>query len=135
MLGFLSTDLILKNTFSLTTTLLSNNIDYHYNTDDLRHIFVDNDILSDIGIIKSFVDEQEKSLCDKSPTVRAAVQNLCETLHYLEQEINTLVLKINKHDLKWFASYRSYDIANEVKKIKVLINQMNHRFDLLLKLS
>jgi hypothetical protein len=95
-------------------------------------IFIDRDILSDIGIIKAYIDEHGKK--NSSPSFKAAINNLNETLFYLENDINSLTNKIKNHHLKWFASYRSYNIEKEKQSILVLIQQLNHRFELLIKI-
>ena len=135
MLTLISSDFILKSTLSITSNLICN-INYirnfKFEDEELRTIFVDRDILSDIGIIKAYVEENQGI---NTPTFKAALNNLNETLYYLESEINTLTNKIRQHHLKWFASYRSYDIEKEKKKILIFIQQMNHRFELLLKIK
>jgi hypothetical protein len=136
MFTFISSDLILKSTMSITSKLIYN-IDYirnfKFQDKELEIIFVDRDILSDIGIIKTYIQEHH-SKSQFSPSFKTAVQNLNETLEYLEIEINSLASKIKNHNLKWFASYRSYGIEKEKQKIITLIQQMNHRFEMLLKI-
>ena len=134
MLSLISSDFLLKNTLSITGNLIYN-INYirnfKFQDAELKMIFVDRDILSDIGIIKAYIDEHGK---DPSPSFKAAISNLNETLYYLENDINSLTNKIKNHHLKWFASYRSYDIEKEKQRILTLIQQLNHRFELLIKI-
>lgn len=135
MLSIVSTEFLLKNTIALTTSIITNiNFirSYKLYDDELNKIFIECDILSDIGIIKSYIDEHSKS---QSPTFQVSLQNLLETLGYLEKEIQKLTTKIREHKQKWFNAYRSYDIVEEKKRIFVLMNQMNHRFDMLLKIK
>ena len=137
MLSLISSDFILKSTLSITGNLIYN-INYIRNfkfyDNELKSIFVDGDILSDIGIIKIYIEEFD-GVTDLSPSLKAAIQNLNETLVFLEKEINILTSKIKDHHLKWFASYRSYGIDREKQQILILIQQMNHRFDMLLKIQ
>ena len=134
MLSLISSDFLLKNTLTLTGNLIYN-INYirnfKFQDPELKMIFVDRDILSDIGIIKAYIDEHGKN---SSPSFKAAINNLNETLYYLENDINSLTNKIKNHHLKWFASYRSYNIEKEKQSILVLIQQLNHRFELLIKI-
>ena len=136
MLTLMSSDFLIKNTLALTTNLIQN-INYirnfKFNDDELQTIFIKKDILSDIGIIKAYIEE-EKSTSHTS-SVRAAISNLNETLYYLELQIHSLTNKIKNHHHKWFASYRSYDIEQEKQQILVLIPQLHHRFDLLIKIK
>jgi hypothetical protein len=132
-MSLIAGDFLLKSTISITSSLIYNinyirNIKFH--DEDLKKIFIENDVLSDIGIIKTYLEEQQLTL----PSVKAAVENLNETLGYLEKEINSLTTKIKTHHLKWFASYRSYGIEREKQNILSLTQQMNHRFEMLLKI-
>lgn len=134
MLSLLSGEFLLKNTIALTGSIITNIHfirSYKIRDDELDKIFIDCDILSDIGIIKTYIHENK----NESATFKASVQNLNETLFYLEAEITTLTTKIRDHHQKWFYYYRYYDIIPEKKKIFMLIHQMNHRFDMLLKIK
>ena len=134
MLSLITGEFLLKNTIALTGSILTNiNFirSYKIRDDELDKIFIDCDILSDIGIIKTYLQEHR----NESATFKASVQNLNETLFYLEAEITTLTTKIRDHHQKWFYYYRYYDIIPEKKKIFMLIHQMNHRFEMLLKIK
>lgn len=139
MLSLISNDFLFKNTLALTTNLIQN-INYiknfKFKDDELNFIFVQRDILSDIGIIKAYITEEDNTE-EKShrQSLKAAISNLNETLYYLELNIHSLTNKIKNHHLKWFAAYRSYDIDQEKKQILNLIQQLNHRFDLLNKIK
>lgn len=136
MLSLISSDFFLKNSLSITGSLIYN-INYirnfKFQDEGLKMIFIDRDILSDIGIIKAYIDENHTK--DSSPSFNAAISNLNETLYYLENDIHSLTNKIKNHHLKWFASYRSYDIEKEKQRILILIQQLNHRFELLIKIK
>ena len=137
MISYISSEFLIRNTLSLSSGIIANiNFirSYKLHDDELDKIFIERDILSDIGIIKSYIEEHNNNQ-QQSPTFRASVQNLNESLSYLEEEISKLVVKIKDHKHKWFSSYRSYDIVSEKKKIFILIDQMNHRFDMLLKIK
>jgi hypothetical protein len=135
-MSLIAGDFLLKSTISITSSLIYNintirNIKFY--DDDLKKIFIENDVLSDIGIIKTYIEEQQQKPT-LSPSLKASIENLNETLGYLEKEINSLTTKIKTHHLKWFASYRSYGIEKEKLNILNLTQQMNHRFEMLLKI-
>lgn len=143
MLSLISNDFLFKNTLALTTNLIQN-INYiknfKFHDDELNLIFFQRDILSDIGIIKAYILEKEQEQTttehhNPPPSLKAAISNLNETLYYLELNIHSLTTKIKNHHLKWFAAYRSYDIEQEKKQIISLIQQLNHRFDLFIKIK
>lgn len=135
-MSLIVSDLLLKSTLSITSSLIYN-INYirsiKFHDEDLKKIFIENDVLSDIGIIKTYIEEEQQKH-SASPSLKAAIENLNETLGYLEKEINILTTKIKTHHLKWFASYRSYGIEKEKQNILSLTQQMNHRFEMLLKI-
>ena len=139
MLSLISNDFLFKNTLALTTNLIQN-INYiknfKFKDDELNLIFIQRDILSDIGIIKAYITEEDNTK-EKShrQSLKAAISNLNETLYYLELNIHSLTNKIKNHHLKWFAAYRSYNIEQEKQQILSLIQQLNHRFDLLNKIK
>ena len=63
------------------------------------------------------------------------IDNLNQTLSRLEYNINNITCKIENHKKLWFNSIRSYNIHNEKLEIPKLIEQMNHRFEVLIKIS
>jgi hypothetical protein len=136
-MSLIASDFLIKTTLSITSSLIYN-INYirsiKFHDEDLRKIFIENDVLSDIGIIKTYIEEQQQKPTT-SPSLKASIENLNETLGYLEQEINNLTTKIKTHHLKWFASYRSYGIEKEKQNILTLTQLMNHRFEMLMKVS
>ena len=53
----------------------------------------------------------------------------------LEKNINSITTKIEDHKQLWFGFMRSYNIAEEKILIPILINQLKHRFEILIKIS
>lgn len=104
----------------------------HYDV-ELKNIMINTDILEDIGIIKSFIEE--KKMSNNSQTIRICIDNLNETLMNLENNINSITTKIENHKKLWFNYCRSYNITQEKQQIPKLIHQMKHRFELLINIS
>ena len=77
MLSLISSDFFLKNSLSITGSLIYN-INYirnfKFQDEGLKMIFIDRDILSDIGIIKAYIDENHSKY--SSPSFNAAISNL-----------------------------------------------------------
>ena len=88
------------------------------------------DILHDIIVIKSFIDET-----GKNTTIDVCIENLRETLSELESNISSITSKIENHNKLWFSYFRSYNINSEKEKIPFLIEKLKHRFDLLIKIK
>lgn len=131
-----SPQFIIKNGFYIANNLISS-ISYlqtlSFRDTELRDLMVKCDILEDLGIIKNFVEE--KRLKTDSKTIIICIDNLSETLHKLDSVINSITSKIDNHKNLWFNSFRSYNIHEEKKLIPILIEQMKHRFDILIKVS
>lgn len=131
-LAVISTDLIFKNGYFITNNLITT-FTYLKNLNhgdvELNEIITENDVVQDIIIIKSFLEEIEKT--NQSKTVSLCIQNLAVTLEKLEKTLTSITTKIDNHKQLWFNSFRSYDIKNEKVLFPKLVNQMNHRFDIL----
>ena len=99
----------------------------------LQNLLNLNDIIEDIGIINSFVEEKQKQ--NKSKTLDICLENLGQILNDLEKNINSVIYKIENHKKLWFKSFRSYNINDEIKNIPILLEKMNHRFEIVIKIS
>ena len=128
-------ELIIRSTVSLATNLtasVSYLVSISKSDIELQNLLVTNDIIDDINIIKTFIEEKE--LTNHSETVRICINNLSNTLSELEKNIASITRKIESHKDIWFNYFRSYNISEEKKQIPFLINKMKHRFDLLIKI-
>ena len=124
-------ELILKNSITITNSLITSvkflsSISKHDHK--LQNLL---NIIEDINVIKSFIEEQK--IENESKTVKMCIENLNITLLDLENTINIITDKIQNHPKKWFSSMRSYDIEKEKEIIPILLEQMNHKFELLIK--
>ena len=128
-------ELIIRSTVSLATNLttsVSYLVSISKSDVELQNLLVTNDIIDDINVIKTFIEEKE--LTNHSETVRMCIHNLSNTLSELEKNISSITLKIESHKELWFSYMRSYNINDEKKQIPFLITKMKHRFDLLIKI-
>lgn len=128
-------EIILRSALSLTSNLIYS-VKYLATiskTDfELQKLLATTDILHDIIVIKSFIEEKEKL---KSHTVDVCIQNLSETLSELELNITSITSKIENHNKLWFGYFRSYNINSEKEQIPFLIEKLKHRFDLMIKIK
>jgi phenylalanyl-tRNA synthetase alpha subunit len=129
-------ELILRSSVSIATSLVTSVnylISISHNDLDLHNLLISSDIVTDINIIKNFIEEKQHS--NHSETVRVCIENLSNTLSELENNIKNITTKIEEHNKLWFYRFRSYNITKEKASIPILIDQMRHRFDLLIKIS
>ena len=134
--NIINPEIILKNGYFIANNLFSSILylkNLSHSDTELKDIMTNTDILEDIGIIKSFIEE--KKIKNSSQTVTICIDNLNQTLSRLEYNINSITSKIENHKKLWFNSIRSYNIHNEKIEIPKLIEQMKHRFEVLIKIS
>jgi len=128
-------EVLIKSITSLTSTLISNI--YHIVSTtrdiDLKKILVTTDIIHDITIIKSFIEEKEIKEVNK--TLLTCYHNIDETLKEIDDVIKNINNKFENHQKMWFSYFRSYDISLEKESIILLSDRLKHRFELLIKIS
>ena len=132
-------EVILKSTISITSSLINsiqylNTITKKTNNNELNTYLNLNEVVEDIGIIKSFIEEKQHSNIE-SKTMNICIENLTIILSELEYNINSITRKIENHPKLWFNYFRSYNISIESNKIPKLIEKMRHRFEILIKIS
>jgi len=132
-------EVILKSTITITSSLINsiqylNTITKKTNNNELNTYLNLNEVVEDIGIIKSFIEEKQNSNLE-SKTMNICIENLSLILYELENNINSITRKIENHHNLWFNYFRSYNISSESSKIPKLIEKMRHRFEILIKIS
>jgi hypothetical protein len=134
--NIINPEIILKNGYFLANNLLSSVLylkTLSHTDNELKELMTNTDILEDIGIIKTFIEE--KKLKTDSLSVQVCIDNLNQTLITLEENINSITSKIENHKKLWFNAFRSYEIQTEKTQIPKLVKQMKHRFEILIKIS
>jgi len=129
-------ELILRSTVSISSSLITS-VNYLVSISksdfELQKILIESDIIEDISILKNFIEEKE--IQNHSNTVSNCIENLNKTMSEIENNINSITNKIENHKTLWFGFIRSYNIYEEKKRIPVLILQLKHRFEILIKIS
>jgi hypothetical protein len=128
-------EVLIKSITSLTSALISNiyNIVSTTRDIDLKKILLTSDIIHDITIIKSFIEEKEVKEVNK--TLLTCYHNIDETLKEIDDVIKSINIKFENHQKMWFSYFRSYDISFEKESIILLSDRLKHRFELLIKIS
>ena len=94
-------EIILRNMFSISNNIIAS-IKYLMQLakvdSELFQILEDSDVLADIGIIKSFIDEKKI----QGNAMKIAINNLQETLHELDALLNKMMNKVKNHQNLWF---------------------------------
>jgi hypothetical protein len=127
-------EIIIRSIFSISNNIISS-IQYLKliaKADcELYQILEESDVLSDIGIMKSFIDETKI----KGNAMKIAVNNLQETLNELDSLLNKIMNKVHNHRNLWFHRFRSFDISNDKLLLIILIKRLKHRFTLLINIT
>lgn len=100
---------------------------------ELQSIILTTDIIQDIQIIKSFVEDKEKHKTNNK-SLLSCIDNLNKTLIDLESNINIITQKTEYNKQVWFSYFRRYNTTKEKENIILLIKQLNHRFELFVKI-
>jgi chromatin segregation and condensation protein Rec8/ScpA/Scc1 (kleisin family) len=99
---------------------------------ELMQIILSSDIINDIKIIKNFLDENNiKNIENK--TVIECINDINDTLKNLETIIKNITDKIEYNKSLWFSYFRTYNLQQDREELKILITQLEHRFNLLIK--
>jgi len=129
-------EIVIRSTISIASNLVTS-VNYLNslikNDSRLQKLLNLNDIIEDIGIIKSFIEEKQKQ--NSSKTLDICLENLGQILIDLEENINRITYKIENHKNLWFHNFRSYNVKIESENVPILIEKMNHRFEILIKIS
>ena len=131
--SILSPEILFKSITILSASILKGIYNLISITKDteLQDIILSTDIIHDITVIKSFIEDIDKT---DNKTIIECINNINETLKQLENTINTITNKFELHKNLWFSYFRSYDITSEKQNLKFLSNQLKHRFNILIKI-
>lgn len=132
--NILCPEILLKSIIGLTGSILKGIYNLISITKDteLQDIILSSDIIHDITVIKSFIENISKP---DNKTIMECINNINDTLQQLENTINSITNKFELHKNLWFSYFRSYDITSEKDTLKFLSNQLKHRFNILIKIS
>ena len=132
--GLIGSDIIIKTMLNVSVNLI-NSVNYlkiiSEKDINLQKLLIRSDIIQDIIIIKSFIEENQ----NKSHTILSCISNLKDTMEELETNISSITEKIKSHDKLWFKYFRYYDISYEKEEIPILIEKLRHRFNMCIKIS
>lgn len=100
---------------------------------ELQTIILSSDIIEDIQIIKTFIEDKERHK-NSNKVLLSCIENLNKTLINLEKNIKSITEKTEYNKQVWFSYFRRYNTTKEKENIILLVKQLNHRFELLVKI-
>jgi len=135
----ITSDMFAK-TISLTTSsifTLGQNLLYsntNYDISSLEKIEKQLDLLETIKIYDIWIQEiieKQKDKINSSNAFKEAIHSFTMMLNEIHELLKSIEFKIQRHQLKWFSSYRSLFVNQEVEQIQVKKNILDRRFNLL----
>ena len=119
-------EIVIRSTVSIASNLV-------YSASYLNSLIKHDTHLQNLLNLNDIIEEKQKQ--NTSKTLGICLENLGQILKELEQNIDSVIYKIENHKHLWFNSIRSYNITNESKNIPMLLEKMNHRFEIVIKIS
>ncbi len=139
--SLITSDMFAK-TISLTTSsifTLGQNLIYsnNYDISSLEKIEKEIDLLETIKIYDIWIQEtieKQKDKIEKSNAFKEAIHSFTMILNEIHELLKNIDYKIQKHQLKWFSTYRTLYVNEEVQQIQLKKKILDHRFNLLQKI-
>ena len=137
--SLITSDMFAK-TISLTTSgifTLGHNLLYsntNYDISSLERIEKQIDLLETIKIYDIWIQEiieKQKEKIKSSNALKEAIHSFTMMLNEIHELLKSIEIKIQLHGLKWFSSYRSLYVNEEVEQIQLKKNILDRRFNLL----
>jgi hypothetical protein len=125
-------EIIIKSISSLSLSIY--NLRSLSTDKELEQIILSSDIINDIVLIKNFIEDRNDSLTLNNKTIILCIDKLNMTIIDLETNIQLVIKKIEYNKSVWFSYFRSYNIKEDKEKIILLIQQLKHRFDMMVKM-
>jgi hypothetical protein len=98
---------------------------------ELEELEKELDLIETIKIYESWIKElgeKKKDLIETSNTIKLSIQSIHNSLEDLHQILKHIETRVNRHQLKWFKTWRKQDFTKEIKEIKLLKSILDNRF-------
>lgn len=135
----ITTDLLVK-TVSFTASniyYLASNIYSSPKTTsikELEELEKEIDLLETIKIYESWIIElghKKKELIESSNTIKLSIESIHNTLEDLHQILQHIETRVNRHQQRWFNTWRNQDFSKEINELKLKKKILDNRFNIL----
>lgn len=135
----ITTDLLVK-TVSFTASniyYLASNIYSSPKTTsikELEELEKEIDLLETIKIYESWIIElgqKKKELIESSNTVKLSIESIHNALEDLHQILKQIETRVNRHQQRWFNTWRTQDFTKEINELKLKKRILDNRFKIL----
>jgi hypothetical protein len=118
-----------SKTMSLIHTILTPTI---INYDAFQTALVEYDVKKKVAKIHKLL--LHFNINNELPFIKMAIDDICEAIQSINECIEQYKISKEKHDLKCFNTYRTFDNSVYVKTLTLHIHLLNTRFDDLIKI-
>lgn len=101
---------------------------------ELEQLEKELDLLETIKIYESWIIElgqKKKDLLESSNTIKLSIESIHNSLEDLHQILKQIEVRVNRHQQRWFNSWRSQDFTKEINELKLKKKILDSRFKIL----
>lgn len=101
---------------------------------ELEQLEKELDLLETIKIYESWIIElgqKRKELIDSSNTIKLSIESIHNSLEDLHQILKQIEARVNRHQLRWFNTWRTQDFSKEINELKLKKKILDNRFKIL----
>lgn len=101
---------------------------------ELEQLEKEIDLLETIKIYESWIIElgqKKKELIESSKTIKLSIESIHNTLEDLQQILQQIETRVNRHQQRWFNTWRTQDFTKEINELKLKKKILDNRFNIL----
>lgn len=135
----ITTDILVKavsftasNIYYLATTLAA--APKSISIKELHDLEQEIDLLETIKIYESWIIElgqKKKELIESSNTIKLSIESIHNALEDLHQILKQIEIRVARHQLRWFNTWRKQDFTKEINELKLKKKILDNRFKIL----
>ena len=103
------------------------------NDSTLHYLFIEMDLESKCKCVESIYKQIEDEIEIKTDCILFCMNSVHEMLQLIQEDLQKIERKVKDHPKKWFYSYRSFDIIEELSMLKYHMKSLESRTDFLVK--
>ena len=105
---------------------------------ELEELEKELDLIKTIKIYESWIkelNEKKKELIESSNAIKLSIEAVHDSLEDLHQILKQIEVRVGRHHLKWFYTWRKQDITKEINELKLLKKILDNRFKILQRIK
>ena len=105
---------------------------------ELEELEKELDLIKTIKIYESWIkelNEKKKELIESSNAIKLSIEAVHDSLEDLHQILKQIEVRVGRHHLKWFYTWRKQDFTKEINELKLLKKILDNRFKILQRIK